>query len=273
MGSLLAAKGLELTCGTHNLDHPQVVKEVHREYIEAGSNCIITNTLTLNAIYTAKKGMDLDLYQLNKKGAEIAREAAEDQVYVLGDLGPTGDLLEPLGIGKRDEFLVAFTDQARALADGGVDGFIIETIFDLNEALLALEACRSVSDLPIIVSLTFSSLKKGGTTFMGNTAAQCVKKVYEAGGSAVGANCGDLDPEELSEVVKSMTDIGLLPVSVQPNAGKPIFNPDGIVLYNMTPEDYLLGMRKSLANGAQILGGCCGTTPQHIRLLAKLLQE
>ncbi len=270
MGSRLVAKGYDFSGDTYNLSCPQGVEEVHREYIEAGCNCIITNTLTLNSIYSAKKG-GLDLAKANAAGVEIAKKAAAGKAYVLGDMGPTGDLLQPFGAGREEDFFASFLEQAKYLAGAGADGFIIETVFQLKEALLALKACREVSNLPVIVSLTFSSLKKGGVTFMGDTAIKCAEAVKEAGGTVIGANCGDLNPEELAQIAENMLPVGL-PVCVQPNAGKPRLE-NGLTYYDMSPGDFARGMEACLKAGVQLVGGCCGTTPEHIKALVKLIAQ
>ncbi|MGI5891555.1 MAG: homocysteine S-methyltransferase family protein [Bacillota bacterium] len=271
MGSLLAVKGLSLTGAANNLEHPDQVQQVHEEYIEAGADCIITNTLTLNEIYMSKKGAaPIDIDAANIAGAQIAKKAAAKGAYVFGDLGPTGEMLAPLGAGKADDFYKAYVRQSQTLYEAGVDGFIIETVFDLNEALLALKACKEVADLPVIVSLTFSTVKKGGRTVMGNSAADCAQKASEAGADVVGANCGDLTPLEMAEIVANMKPAGL-PVMVQPNAGKPIFD-EGKARYHMSPEDFASGMKACFEAGAQIFGGCCGTTPEHIKALADILR-
>lgn len=272
MGSLLASKGLALSGPANLFTNPQAVVEAHREYVDAGSDCIISNTFTLNEIYMKKQieeGFDID--EANRLGARLAREAAGSEVFVFGDISSTGVMLKPLGPGEPDEFYQAYLRQAVALAEGGVDGFIIETIFDLAEAMLALKACRDAADLPVIVSLTFSTVKRGGRTIMGNKAIDCAQAAKEAGACAVGANCGDLSPLELAEVMASMKEAGL-PLIVQPNAGKPIYE-DGVTCYGMSPEDFAAGVKECIAAGAQLLGGCCGTTPDHIRALKHLLES
>jgi len=271
MGSLLASKGLTLSGPANLFTNPQAVAEAHREYVDAGANCIIANTFTLNEIYMKKQieeGFDID--EANRLGARLAREAAPS-VFVFGDISSTGVMLKPLGPGEAEEFYQAYLRQAKALAEGGVDGFIIETIFDLAEAMLALKACRDAADLPVIVSLTFSTVKRGGRTIMGNKAIDCAKAAKEGGACAVGANCGDLSPLELAEVMASMKEAGL-PLIVQPNAGKPIYE-DGVTRYAMSPGDFAAGVKECLAAGAQLLGGCCGTTPDHIRALKKLIES
>ncbi|MGI6360951.1 MAG: homocysteine S-methyltransferase family protein [Bacillota bacterium] len=279
MGSLLAEKGLALTGAANNLDHPKVVQEVHEEYLAAGSRCLITNTLTLNEIYMNKKGaLKIDLEAANRAAVVIAQEAivqsgySFEEVSVFGDMGPTGELLAPLGSGQADDFYQAYLRQAKTLAEAGVSGFIVETVFDLEEALLAVKACREISpQLPVIMSITFSTVKKGCRTVMGNKAIDCAERAAAAGVDVVGTNCGDLSLAEISQIVTAMKPAGL-PIIVQPNAGKPVFD-QGRAVYNMSPDEFAEGMKLCHDAGAQVLGGCCGTTPEHIRALCKLLES
>jgi len=272
MGSLLASKGLALSGPANLFTNPQAVMEAHREYVEAGADCIITNTFTLNELYMKKQieeGFDID--EANKIGVRLAREAAGPSAFVFGDISSTGLMLKPLGPGEPEEFYQAYLRQAKALASEDIDGFIIETIFDLAEAMLALKACREVSQLPVIVSLTFSTVKRGGRTIMGNSAVDCAKAAKEAGACAVGANCGDLSPLEMAEIMAQMKSAGL-PLIVQPNAGKPIYE-NGVTRYAMGPEEFAGGVMECIKAGAQLAGGCCGTRPEHISALKLLLQS
>lgn len=270
MGSQLSQKGLKMTSHKNNLEHPEAVEEIHREYIAAGSDCVLTNTFTLNELYASKSGEKMDLAALNKAGVEIAKKAAQGKAYVLGDMGPTGDMLAPLGKGDEGEFYKNYYEQAKVLADNGVDGFMIETVFDLREALIMLKAANEVApELPKIVSLTYASLKKGGCTIMGNDAKRNAEAVLEAGGTVIGANCGDLTPKQLVEIVQTMLPVGL-PISVKPNAGMPETTDEGVV-YNMGPERFALEMKECFDAGARILGGCCGTTPEFIKALVKTI--
>lgn len=269
MGSQLSAKGLKLTGLNHNISSPEIVEEVHREYIAAGSNCILANTFTLNRIYAQKTG-EMDLVSANKAGVEIAKKAAQGKAYVLGDMGPTGEIMAPYGAGDPDDILKSYYDQAVLLAEYGVDGFMIETVFDLREALIMLKACQEAApDLPKIVSMTYASLRKGGSTIMGNTAAANAQEILAAGATAVGANCGDLTPHQVAEIVRSMKTAGL-PISVKPNAGMPVMTDTGVI-YNLGPEEFAAGMKECFCAGATLLGGCCGTTPEYIKVLVDVL--
>jgi 5-methyltetrahydrofolate--homocysteine methyltransferase len=188
---------------------------------------------------------------------------------VLGDISSTGQLLEPYGDYTEAAFYETFREQAEVLAEEGVDGFIIETMFDLREALCALRACQDVADLPVLVSLAFATPANGGRTIMGNSAAEVARAVAEAGAHAVGANCGDLDPAEVATVVSEMRAATSLPILAQPNAGKPRLV-NGKAEYDMTPATFAAGMRQCLEAGTRLVGGCCGTGPEHIRALVRM---
>ncbi len=269
MGSLLTQKGVD-TGTNNNITAPEKVAEVHREYIEAGSDCIITNTLTLNSIYASKRGLsDNDCAEANRAAARVALAAAAGKAFVFGDLGSTGEMLKPYGTGDKEQFYHAYCHQAAALAENKIDGLIIETVFDLEEAKIMLQACRDTSNLPVILSMTFATAAKGGRTIMGNRAAEIAQAAAAGGAVAVGANCGDLTPEEFVPVIKEMLPAGL-PIIIQPNAGKPRLE-NGITCYDLTTEEFAQGLLECHKAGTQLLGGCCGTTPRHIAAIKKLL--
>ncbi|MDD2568407.1 MAG: homocysteine S-methyltransferase family protein [Clostridia bacterium] len=273
MGTMLEKKGLGLSGGVNNIEHQDVVTTVHKEYIAAGSDCILTNTFSLNKIYADTHNLDIDLKQANIMGVAAAKKAVQNagrKIYIFGDLGPTGLMLKPLGLGEPEEILAAYKDQAKVLADEGVDGFMVETMFDVEEALLAIKAIREVSKLPIVASVTFSTPAKGGRTIMGNSAADCAKKFTEAGACVVGTNCGDIDIKDLANIIANMKEAVDTPLILQANAGKPELV-DLVTSYNMSPADYAANMADCLKAGAQILGGCCGTTPDHIAALKALV--
>jgi 5-methyltetrahydrofolate--homocysteine methyltransferase len=210
--------------------------------------------------------------EVNQAGAELARQAADNQRYVLGDISSTGQLLEPYGTYKEREFYEVFKEQAEILAESGVDGFIIETMFDLREALCALRACKDSFTLPVIASIAFSIESKGGRTIMGNSADDCATQLTQAGTDAIGANCGDIDPAEMAVVVSLLRSATTLPILAQPNAGKPKLVDDQTV-FEMAPAAFAEGIAECLRAGANLVGGCCGTTPEHIRSVANIIDE
>ena len=271
MGTELAKAGLEM--GGHNsATHPDAVLAVHKNYVECGTNLLITNTLTMNRIYIEAHNIGVDVREVNLAGAKLAKEAILDRGYALGDMSSTSKMLKPYGDLEKDDAFTAFKEQAAILAEGGADGFIIETLFDLEEALLAVKACKEVSDLPVLASMTFTTADKGGRTIMGNTAKDCAERLTEAGASAVGTNCGDLTPIQMAEIVAMMKKATSLPIMVQPNAGLPKLI-DGKTVFDMSPKEFAKGMEKCIQAGAKIVGGCCGTSPSHIKVLAEMLKK
>lgn len=269
MGTQLDKRGL-MSRGRNNLDAPHPVLEVHREYIAAGSNAIITNTLTMNRIYIETHDVGVSVDEVNRTGVRIARETADGKVFVLGDMCSTGQMLEPYGDYTEEQFLDNFREQASILAEG-VDAFIIETMFDLNEAICAVRACKEVADLPVIVGMAFSTEVNGGRTMMGNSAEDCARRLAGAGADVVGANCGEIGPHEMASLVEMIRSAVSIPIMVEPNAGKPQLV-DGKTAFDMGPDDFAAGVLECYRAGATLLGGCCGTSPDHIRALAERLE-
>ena len=256
----------------NNLDSPKVVLEIQREYALCGCDALTTNTLTMNRIYIETHNVGVSVRDVNRAGAELARQAADKGQYVLGNISSTGQLLEPYGTYKESQFYDAFKEQAEILAESGVDGFIIETMFDLREAMCALRACKDKLSLPVIVSIAFATEAKGGRTMMGNSAEQCAKSLTDAGADVIGANCGDVDPAQMAVVVSELKSATSLPILAQPNAGKPKLV-DNETIFDMKPEAFAQGITECLRAGASIVGGCCGTTPEHIRAVAGLINK
>lgn len=271
MGTQLDRLGL-MSRGRNNLDAPEPVLEIHREYAQCGCRALTTNTLTMNRIYIETHNVDVSVRDVNRAGAELARQAANERQYVLGDISSTGQLLEPYGTYKESDFYDAFKEQAEILAEAGVDGFIIETMFDLREAMCALRACKDNFSLPVIVSIAFTTEAKGGRTIMGNSAQECAKKITDAGADVAGANCGDLGPAQMAVVVSVLHSATSLPILAQPNAGKPKLVGNETV-FEMAPTPFAEGVAECLRAGARLVGGCCGTTPEHIRAVAGLLDQ
>ena len=270
MGTQLDELGL-MGRGRCNLDAPQAVLEIHRKYAESGINILTTNTLTMNRVYIETHNVGVSVEEVNRAGAKLARQAAGSALCVFGDISSTGQLLEPYGEYKEEVFYDAFKEQAGILADAGVDGFIIETMIDLREAVCAVRACRDNFALPVIASIAFFTETKGARTVMGNSAQDCVNALTDAKADVIGANCGSIDPRQMAVVIsmiRSMTD---LPVIAQPNAGRPRLAGDKTV-FDMPPEAFAKGIEKCVLAGARIVGGCCGTTPAHIRKTAELLR-
>ncbi|MBS3810449.1 MAG: homocysteine S-methyltransferase family protein [Halanaerobiales bacterium] len=254
----------------NNIDNKEIVKKIHQGYIEAGSKAIITNTFSLNRIYLADK--DLNLALINSQGVKIAKEVEGNDIFVLGDISSTGKLLQPYGRYKEEEFIKVFSEKAEILARAGVDAFIIETMVDLREAVCALKGCKRSSDLPVIVSISFDRLKGGGRTVMGDTVKESVIKLQEEEADIIGSNCGSLGPHQMAEVIKIMEEHTDLPILAKPNAGLPILQGKE-TLYIMEPADFTEGILACIEAGASLVGGCCGTTPEHIRDLHNTINK
>ena len=265
MGTQLAEAGIEMG-GQANLAHPEQVRHIHRAYAEAGCDLLTTNTLTMNRIYIETHRMELDVKAVNLAGARLARAEAREGQYVLGNVSSTGQMLEPYGTYSESQFLDSFIEQAGFLREGGVDGFIVETMFDLREALLALRACREAASLPVMVTVAFQTAEREGRTVMGDTAAQCAEALAAGGADVVGANCGDVSPSAMADIVAYMREATTLPILAQPNAGVPRLI-DGRTSFDMSPDEFADGIGDCLRAGACLAGGCCGTTPEHIRCL------
>jgi 5-methyltetrahydrofolate--homocysteine methyltransferase len=269
IGTELDKRGLMGGAG-NNLEHPEIILEIQREYAQSGCDALTTNTLTMNRIYIKTHNLDVSVRYINRAGVELARKAADPGQYVLGNMSSTGQLLEPYGTYTESQFYDAFREQAEILAEAGADGFLIETIFDLREAICALKACRDNFSLPVLVSIAFETEQKGGRTMMGDSAGQCAKKLTDAGADVIGANCGSLNPAQMAVVISELRKATSLPLLAQPNAGKPRQVGDK-TRFDMDPAQFAAGIEDCLRAGATIVGGCCGTTPEHIRTVAAML--
>ncbi|MBN2312825.1 MAG: homocysteine S-methyltransferase family protein [Sedimentisphaerales bacterium] len=271
IGTELDKRGLMGRAST-NLEAPDVVLEILQEYASCGCDALTTNTLTMNRLYIKTHNVSVSVRDVNKAGAELARQAAGEDRFVLGDLSSTGQLLEPYGTYQESQFYDAFKEQAEVLAEFGIDGFIIETVFDLREALCALRACKENFSLPVMVSIAFDTEHKGGRTIMGDSAQQCARLLTEAGADAIGANCGSLDPAQMAVVISEIRSATSLPLLAQPNAGKPRLI-DEKTVFDMAPVQFAEGITACRRAGAKLVGGCCGTTPEHIRTVAQRLDR
>ena len=271
IGTELDKRGL-MGRGGNNIEHPEIVLEIQRQYAQSGCDALTANTLTMNRIYIETHNMDVSVRDVNIAGVEIAKKAVDKGQFVLGNLSSTGQLLEPYGTYTELQFYNTFKEQAEILAQAGADGFLIETVFDLREAVCAVKACKENFSLPVFVSIAFDTEQKGGRTIMGDSAEQCAKKLTDSGADVVGANCGSLDPTQMAVVISKIKGATSLPLLAQPNAGKPKLIADKTI-FEMTPEPFAAGIAECLDAGASIIGGCCGTTPEHIHVVAEMLNK
>jgi len=250
------------------LENPEGVRALHRSYLAAGSDIVLTDTFGGSRPKLEKNGLGDKVKEINCTAAQLARAEAGEQGIVLGDMGPTGSLLEPLGPLSQEEAVKVFAEQAAALAEGGVDGILIETMSDLNEAIAAVQGARQVTDLPVLVTLSYDS---HGRTMMGVKPSKAAKELTALGVDVIGANCGRTLSETLAaiqEIRQAAPDAVLM---AKPNAGLP--HTDGSdSVYDVTPETMAEYAKKFTDLGVKIIGGCCGSNPDHIRAMAKALK-
>ncbi len=280
MGTQLFARGVEPgRCNDWlNVEQPHIVLDVHRAYLDAGVDAIITNTFGANRYALGRHGFADKAFEINEAGAQVARKAAGEGRYVLGDIGPTGDFLEPLGMLKPDQVREAFVEQVKGLVEGGVDGLIIETMTAMEEMEVAIAAAKSAGNgLPVLASMSFDKGGAGFRTMMGVDAATAVAKMIALRVDAVGFNCGTATLDEYVELAKLYVTAakaakGKVQIFAEPNAGKPELV-DGQAVYKVTPDEFAAACRKILDAGIHILGGCCGSTPDHIHAVAEHLKQ
>jgi 5-methyltetrahydrofolate--homocysteine methyltransferase len=276
MGTQLQQAGLASGgCGeAWNLDHAERVLAIQRAYVEAGSDCLITNTFGASRIMLARHGEADRAEAINRAGVEIARRALGDRAgLVLGDIGPFGGLMEPYGDVARADVERAFREQARALVASGADAVIIETQTALEELELAIAAAREAGAPAVIGSVAFDRTLDGQDvrTMMGVAPEQAAEFMAARGVDVVALNCGTgIDMEVAAAVVRRYLSACALPVMAQPNAGQPVLE-DFKVVYRQTPDEMAAGLPGLLAAGARIVGGCCGSTPAHIGRFRALL--
>jgi methionine synthase / methylenetetrahydrofolate reductase(NADPH) len=269
MGTMFYSKGIFINRAFEelNLTRPGLVRDVHRDYVAAGSEVLETNTYTANRFRLSAHGLADEVERINARGVEIAREAGAGRVWVAASIGPLGVRIEPFGPIARVEARDVFAEQARVLAIAGVDLFIVETFSHLPEIEEALRAVRELSDLPLVATMT---VDKGGVTREGVDAGEAAERLVQAGADVVGVNCSEalwtLDAlEAMHRVVK-------VPLAGQPNAGQPR-EVQGRSIYLTSPDYLVAWARRALRIGTRLLGGCCGTTPDHIRTLRQTVHE
>ncbi len=269
MGTMLFSYGLPFGTPPEmwNLSYPEIVLKIHQKYNQAGADVIQTNTFGASSLKLRKSGNEKKIERLNEAAVKIARKACTGDKYVAGNIGPTGEFFEPVGRAKYKELKKAFSEQAQILHSAGVDLFSVETMYDLREALAAIEGIREVSSLPLFVCMTFEKKIKGYFTLIGDEVSSSLKKLEQAGADVVGANCTlrSKDMIRLASVMKKSTK---LPLIVQPNAGMPKLV-KGKTVYFQKPASFANDVLKMVKSGANFVGGCCGTTPEFIKMVKK----
>jgi 5-methyltetrahydrofolate--homocysteine methyltransferase len=272
MGTMLFQRGLKSgDCPEKiNIENPEVLEEITKLYFDAGAEILQTNTFGGSPLKLAMYSLDGKTEEINANAVCAARKIVSGKAYVAASCGPTGKLLEPFGDTSEDKIFSAFKRQMRILIDEGVDIICIETMTDLNEAVLAVKAARSISNsIPIAATMTFDETPKGFFTIMGVTIEQASKELKAAGADIIGSNCGNgiANMVKIAEEFKKQTE---LPISIRSNAGLPYIK-DGYIAYPETPEFMAEHANKLIRLGVKIIGGCCGTRPEHIAALRKLI--
>jgi len=280
MGTQLICRGVEVgRCNESlNLDSAELIRQIHIDYLQAGSDAVLTNTFGGNKFALSRRQLDKQVRRVNMAAAGIARQAAGQDKYVFGDIGPSGEFLEPIGDKKPQQLKEAFQEQADALVEGGVDGILIETFSALEEITVAIDAAKSVaSEIPVFASMAFEDNNGSFRTMMGVSIEQAVQTINSAGAEAVGFNCGKADMPgyiKLAAGYKTVADKlnKDIVLFAEPNAGQPELVQDNVV-YKVDAQDFARAAEKIYQTGVRIIGGCCGTTPGHIEAMSALLKK
>lgn len=249
------------------ISNQEKLQSIHRSYLDAGADILLTNTLGGSRFKLGKYNLSSQMYSINKRAAEIAAEVAQDIVYVAGDIGPTGEFMEPIGLVKEQEFYDAFAEQASGLKDSGVDIIIIETMMALDEMQTAIKAAKEATGLPVIASMSFNVISASGDasynfrTMMGVDPKRAAIGMAEAGADVIGANCGDVLMAQMPALIAQLRSAVDTYIIVQANAGRPQLI-DGKTVFTQSPEEIASGVETVVKAGANIIGGCCGTTPE-----------
>jgi len=266
-GTQMQLRGLEPGSAPElwNVDNPSAVEAVAGSYVEAGSDVILTNTFGSNRFVLARHSAAGRAAELTEAGVAISRRAAGAEAKVFASMGPTGKIVMMEEV-PNAEIVAAYEEAARAAEAGGADAIVLETFNELAEMELAVEGVRKGCPLPVVCSMTFDSGPNKAATTMGAHPADLARLAASAGASAVGANCG-IGPEnyvQIAELLRAATD---LPVWIKANAGLPRLGPGGKTFFPMGPEEFARYVPAIISAGANFIGGCCGTTPEHIRLV------
>ncbi len=269
-GTELQAKGIPsgINPDTWNLSEPDLVCEVARAYVEAGSQIILTNTFRANRIAFLNHPEAEQVEAINKAGVEISKRAAGDRAYVFASIGPSGKFLVTKQVTKED-LLENFSQQAQAQASAGADGIVIETMGDIEEAKMAVQAAKATG-LPVVACMVYDSGKNKDRTMMGVTPIQAAEALTEAGADVIGANCGN-GIEGYIPICESLSKATELPIWIKANAGIPDLV-GGKVVYRTTPQEFADHIPALLEAGASFVGGCCGTSPDFIRAVCSKLR-
>ncbi len=251
-----------------NLTRPSVLEEIAAQYLDAGAEIVTTNSFGASSLRLKQFSMDKDAEEINRSAVRAVRRAVGDRAYVSASVGPTARMLKPGGDTEPEEVFSSFWDQIRALLEAGADMICIETMMDVAETALAIRAARSLdSKVPVMATMTFGKTPQGFFTLMGSSIETAASEMEKAGADIIGSNCGN-GAEVMVGIAREFRRVSRLPVAIQSNAGLPVAAESGLV-YPETPEFFAEKTVEFLKLGVQIIGGCCGTGPEHIRAIRK----
>jgi 5-methyltetrahydrofolate--homocysteine methyltransferase len=274
IGSLLMARGLARGAAPEslNLSHPEILEEIASLYLEAGAEIIQTNTFGASPLKLANYGLADQVAAINENAVRAVRRVVGERAYISASCGPSGKILQPYGDTLAEKVSESFQTQMQALIHAGADIICIETMSDVSEALLAIQAARSISaSIPVMATMTFEATERGFFTIMGVTIEKACRELEKAGADLIGSNCGN-GSLQMVAIAKEFRKFTSLPLLIQANAGVPELRA-GQVHYPETPE-YMAAMSRELVGaGVAVIGGCCGTTPEHIRAMRKVVDE
>ena len=267
-GSNLRASGMPVGVCTEQwvLEHPEVLQNLQRAYVEAGSQIVYAPSFSANRLSLSMYGLEDQLEQMNRALVQLSRDAVGDRAYVAGDMATCGKPVDVEGGVRYEELIEVYREQAQLLVDAGVDLIGLETMMGVTECSAAIEAIRSVCDLPVMCTLTLDAV---GAAYFDGDAELAAQTLPALGADAIGVNCGQ-GPELYVSVIQRMRAHTDLPLIAKPNAGLPVIQSDGSAVYGMSPGKFAREMLQLKKAGASILGGCCGTTPEHIRMLKEM---
>jgi len=274
MGTMLIDYGIELDqCfEAINLTHPDVLENIARSYCEAGSDIVQCNTFGASPMKLSMYSLEDKYAEINETAVKAARKAVGDKAVVAASMGPCGRLLKPFGDADTENVFDSFKKQAEVVINSGVDMILVETMTDIEEAKIAVKAAKSVSDnIPVGATMTFDSTPRGFFTIMGNDIKTAVKELENAGADIVGSNCGN-GIEVMINIAREFKKFATKPIIIQPNAGLPEMV-GGKPTYNESPQFMAEKAKQFLDIGVSIIGGCCGTTPAHIKALRQMINS
>lgn len=273
MGSQLIAAGMTRgDCSERwTLDRPGIIRGIHSSYIRAGAQVVTTNTFGATRYHLQKHGLDGRLAEISRNAVALAREAAGTAASVALDIGPTGAMFPPMG--KADAGLISeiVAEQVLSVPLDAIDLVLIETQYDLREALAALTAVRRSSPVPVAVTMTFNRTRRGYFTMVGDSPAHCCSELEAAGAFMIGANC-TLGPDDMADLAGILVESTRLPVLIQPNSGQPLVTGD-TVTYPVSPGEFTAGIAGIIGRGVRAVGGCCGTGPETIEMMKIYLEK